>query len=218
MESLYGDFLQALKNQDKEKAMEISMAALESGKADIKTLYEEILAKALNSVIHEFEDEDMLIWQEHVRSSIVLSVIENSYTYVLKEKEKLDLGHKGKVLVFCPKYEDHIIGPRMAADIFTIAGYQTTFIGANTPFRTLEKAIEAIKPDIISIGVTNFYNLIETRKTIEAIREKLDYKIKIVLSGYAFKNTKDMYKEIGGDMYVENLGDIFSLSGEVDRK
>lgn len=218
MENLYGRFLKALKEYDKETAMKICIEALENKNINIESLYEEILAKVLDSVIDEFEDEDMLIWQEHVRSSIILSIIENCYKYVLEERDKLRLDNRGKVIVLCPKYEDHIIGARMAADIFTIAGYETTFIGANTPWKTILKAIETIKPDIISISVTNFYNIIEARKTIEGIKARVNYSIKFVLGGEAFKKSKDMYKEIGGDRYLENLQDIFSFKEEVDTR
>lgn len=216
MESLYNEFLTSLRKHDKESSMKICMEALENKTINIVSLYEEILAKGLNSVIDEFEDEDMLIWQEHVRSSIILSIIENCYGYILEERDRLRLKNKDKIIVLCPKYEDHIIGARMASDIFTIAGYETTFIGADTPCRAILKAIETIKPDIISISVTNFYNIIETKKTIDIIREHFNYGIKFILGGDAFKRNKDMYKEIGGDIYLENLQDIFSFKEEVD--
>ncbi|OLS03466.1 cobalamin B12-binding domain-containing protein [Tissierella creatinophila] len=210
MENLYVEFLTALRKQDKETAMKICMQELENGNIDIISLYEKILTEALNSVEEEFEDEDILIWQEHVRSAIILSIIENCYRYVLKERTKLGLEKKGKVMVLCPKYEDHIIGARMATDIFTIAGYQTTFIGADTPCRAVLKAIETIRPDIISISVTNFYNIIETKRTIDMIKNHFNYGIKFILGGDAFRKSKDMYKEIGGDIYLESLQDIFS--------
>ena len=211
MEKLYGELLLALKDHDKESALKISMEALKNKVVDISTLYGYILAPALNNVIDEFKDDDDLIWQEHVRSSIIMSIIENCYSYVIKERDILKKENQGKVIVLCPKYEDHIIGARMASDIFTITGYETTFIGANTPCKTVLKAIETIRPDIITISVTNFYNIIETKKTIDRINDTFDYGIKFILSGHAFKNSKDKVKEIGGDLYLEKLEDIFSL-------
>ncbi len=77
--------------------------------------------------------------------------------------------------------------------------------------RQVLKAIETIRPDIITISVTNFYNIIETKKTIYRINDTFDYGIKFILSGHAFKNSKDKVKEIGGDLYLEKLEDIFSL-------
>lgn len=218
MEELYKSLLKALKEHDKERAVKISIHALENGTVDLMTLYESVIRPALNNVIEEFEDENTLIWQEHIRSEIIISIIENSYLYVLKERDKRNTKINKKVIVLCPKFEDHVIGAKMVTDIFTIAGYETIFIGANTPWRTIIKSIESIRPDIISISVTNFYNLIETKKTIDRIKSEFDYKIKFVLGGHAFKGSKDTYKEIGGDVYLGKLEDIFSLAEEVDEK
>lgn len=218
MEELYEKLLFALKKHDKERAVKISIEALENKTVDIITLYESIIRPALNSVIDEFEDENTLIWQEHIRSEIVISIIENAYLYVLKERDERNTKMDEKIMVLCPKFEDHVIGAKMVTDIFTIAGYETVFIGANTPWRTIIRSIESKRPDIISMSVTNFYNLIEAKKTIDTIKKEFDYKIKFILGGYAFKGSKDTYKEIGGDMYLEKLEDIFSLAEEVKAK
>lgn len=215
MEDLYQKLFIALKEHDKETAVQVSIEALEKKTVDIITLYEEILAPALNNVIDEFEDEDKLIWQEHVRSEIIITVIENAYPYVLKERDRRNTRMDKKVMILCPQYEDHVIGAKMVNDIFTIAGFETIFIGANTPWRTIIQSIASKKPDIISMSVTNFYNLIETKKTIKEIRSKFDHRIKFVLGGYAFKRSKDTYKEIGGDIYLQKLEDIFFLEEEV---
>lgn len=215
VEELYEMLLIALKEHDKEKAVKISIEALENKVVDIITLYESIIGPALNNVIDEFEDEDMLIWQEHIRSEIIISIIENAYLYVLKERDERKIKIDKKVMVLCPKFEDHLIGAKMVTDIFTIAGYETVFLGANTPWKTIIKSIESIRPDIISMSVTNFYNLIESKKTIDSIRAEFDYKIEFILGGYAFKGSIDTYKKIGGDIYLEKLEDIYSLAEEV---
>lgn len=211
MDGLYGKLFKALKEHNKEEAVKISLEALEKERIDVIGLYERILSPILKNVVEEYKDESMLIWQEHVRSEIVTSIIENTYLNVLKERDKKGLAKGKKVMVLCPKFEEHIIGSRMARDIFTIAGYETIFIGANTPWETVLKAIEIKKPEFISISVTNFYNIIETKRTIKEIKNVFGYGIKFILAGNAFKRSKETYKEIGGDIYLESLKDIFSL-------
>lgn len=218
MKKLYEKMLLALQNHDKETAVKLSMSALEDELVDIVTLYEDVLTPVLNNVIEEFEDEDTLIWQEHIRSEIVISIIENSYTYVLKERDKLGIINGEEVMLISPKYEDHIIGSKMAANIFTIAGYKTIFIGANAPWNAVLKAIENKKPKYVSLSFSNFYNTVAARKTIASIKEEFDYGIKFILSGYALRNDKNLYKEIGGDIYVKSLRDIFSIGKDVSNK
>lgn len=216
MEELYDKLLLVLQSHDKENAVKMCIEALKDGTIDIIGLYENILAPALNNIMYEFEDEDTLIWQEHLRSEIIITIIENSYLFVIEERDKRQLKRKENVLVLCPKFEDHNIGARMATDIFTIAGFETIFLGSNTPCNTIIESIRAKNINIVSIGVTNFYNIIETKSIIRMIREKLGSNIRFILGGNAFKGLKDINKEMGAEIYLEKLEDILSLGKEVD--
>lgn len=211
MENLYNELLKYLKEENKEKALKLSIDSLEQGVVSVLELYTELLGPALNSIIDEYKEDDNLIWREHVRSGIIRTIIESAYPYVIKERNEKRNKDLGKVIVMCPRYEDHEIGARMATDIFTIAGYDTTYIGSNTPEETMIKAVEAIKPKYISMSITNYYNLVAARKTIELIKSKFDYGVKFILGGYAFESKPEYYKDIGGDMLLKDFEEIFYL-------
>ncbi|NMR95839.1 cobalamin-binding protein, partial [Vibrio parahaemolyticus] len=99
-------------------------------------------------------------------------------------------------------------------DFFTIVGYNTTYIGANTPEITLSLAVEHLTPKYISISVTNYYNLIEAKRAIDKLREKNNFKGKIILGGNAFSSDPEVYKRIGGDYLLYNFNEILQLSKE----
>lgn len=216
MKELYDKLLVFLINEDKENAVKICMDSLENKDVSVADLYEKILGPSLNVIVDVYPDEEDLIWREHVRSGIIRSIIELSYTYVLKERNEWGNYNKGKVIVMCPDFEDHELGARMVADFFTIAGYETTFIGAKTPRKTLLKAIEIISPDYVSISVTNNFNLVSTRKIIEEIKRVSNKNIRILLGGRAFSSNPDIYKEIGGDYLLHSSQDIINLEKGVD--
>lgn len=213
---LYEKLLKYLQQEDKEKSVKLCMEALESSEVDVVKLYEGVLAPALNNIINENIDEvDNLIWKEHVRSGIIRTIIENAFPYVLKDKIKYNFNLVENVIVMCPRFEDHDIGARMVSDFFTIAGYDATFIGANTPESTILKAIESIEPKYISMSITNYYNLVATKKTIDLIKEKYP-KIIFLLGGYAFNSNPNAYKDIGGDFLLKSFQDVLNLSREVE--
>lgn len=215
MDKLYEKLLNYLQDEDKEKSLELCMEALKSDEIEVVELYEGVLAPALNNIILEnIDDEDNLIWKEHVRSGIIRTIIENSFSFVLKDRIKYNSIKGENVIVMCPRFEDHDIGARMVSDFFTIAGYNTTFIGANTPESTISKAIESIKPKYISMSITNYYNLVAAKKTIEWIKEK-NPKIVFLLGGHAFTSNSDSYKDIGGDFLLKSFQDVLNLSREV---
>lgn len=214
---LYNKVFQALKAQDKEKALNLCMKALDKGEVGVVELYEEILGPLLNNIVDEYQEEENLIWKEHVRSGIVRTIIENCYPYVMKTRRKLNRNRYKSIIVLCPKYEDHEIGARMATDFFTIAGYDAIFIGGNTPEHTILKAIEDIRPRYISMSIVNYYNLIEAKKTIEFIKRESSYDIKFLLGGYAFSKNHNYCKDIGGDLLLNSYKEILELE-EVNYK
>lgn len=212
---MYNRLLESLKNQDKEASLNICMEALDQGQIGVVDLYENVLRPALNNIIEEYEDDEELIWKEHVRSGIIRTIIENSYPYVMKARKRLNRRINKGVIVLCPRFEDHEIGARMANDFFTIAGYNATFIGGNTPEETILQAIEHTRPRYISMSITNYYNLIAAKDTIELIKRESPYTMKFLLGGYAFTKDNNYHKDIGGDLLLKSFKDILELEGVI---
>lgn len=217
MNDLFEKLIVFLQNEDKENALNLCITALKDKSISVVDLYQSILRPALNNIVEEYEEDEELIWREHVRSGIIRSIVESAYPYVLKERNSNENKKKGNVIVMCPEFEDHELGARMVSDFFTIAGYNTTFIGAKTPQKTILKAIEIVAPKYLCISVTNYYNLVSVKKTIESIKESVDYKITFLLGGNAFISNPSAYKEVGGDLLLNNFHDIENLDRGVER-
>ncbi len=80
MNEYYLKLLHFLQNEDKEKSLSYCMNLLSEKKVTVVELYEQILRPALNNIIAEYSDQDELIWREHVRSSIVRTIIVGNET------------------------------------------------------------------------------------------------------------------------------------------
>lgn len=215
MDTIYNQFIKLLDLEDKESAVNLALSLLEEKKIDIVSLYTDILAPSLNNMKCDIKEGGVCIWKEHVRSSIIRTIIECSYPYVIKEKnEKYKNTNYGKVIVICPSEEYHEIGARIVSDFFTLCGYETIFVGSNTPKNEFIKVIDYVNPKYLAISVTNYYNLVTVKDTIEKIRTSSNNKLTILVGGHAFKNNIEDVKRIGADMFIENFYDIKSLSKE----
>jgi len=215
MHLLYEEFLSYLDNKDRQKCVEFTLSKLASEELDVVTLYEEILTPSLRE---EFcrDKQKICVWEEHVRSSIIRTVIECCYPYVVKERDnKYRAKAKGRAVVACPTGEIHEIGARMVTDFFTLCGLDATFVGANTPQDEILDAIGYIKPRYIAISVSNYYNLLAARKTIQKMGEigkTLGPDFKIIVGGYAFEQNPYTCDEVGADLLLRNFADIKRLS------
>ena len=207
---LLGEFLAILSKEDKESCVSWALGKLESGELDIITLYSEILTPAQNELVC-WQDEPFCIWREHVRTSIVRTVLECCFPHVLRERGKRSGASNRKAIIGCPAEEYHEIGARMVADYFTIMGFDVTFVGANTPQKELMAALEHVRPVVIGISVTNFYNLVAAKRLVADLRriraeKTLDFRI--IVGGNAFRHNPDAHADMGADALLQSFGDI----------
>lgn len=213
MHRFYSEFMEYLEAENREGSLNFVLSKLENNELDIVTLYTEILGPSLNSM-KPVENDTTFIWREHVRSSIIRTLIENCYIYVIKERdEKYKLKIGKKVAVVCPTEEYHEIGARMVTDFFALLGYNSTFVGSNTPKDEFVEALKVINLDYIALSISNHYNLVAARKAIEKIKES-NSTVKIIVGGNALKNMETGYNALKADMYIETFEDIMKLAQE----
>lgn len=213
-ENIYNTFCNYLDNEDKQGCVNFVLDAVDTGELGIVDLYEKILATSLNNLMAR-QSEELFIWNEHLRSSIIRTIIECCYPYVMKEiKESGKSLNKGKVLLVCPPEEYHELGPRMGSDFFNLCGYSTVFIGANTPMEVLIAGVAVERPKYVVISASNYYNLVAAKKVTDAVI-KADSSVKILASGYAFHKDQAICRSIGAIGVVNSIEDIMALEEDL---
>ena len=194
-----------INEHNRDEAVLAVKSLFEQNKITITELYD-ILRETLYAIDCKEGDKEC-IWKEHIKSAIVRTIIEISYPYLLKEVEKV-LTKDKKVLVVCPPEEYHEIGAKMAHDYFLLNGYNSIFIGANTPVEVIMDALQFENPDYIAISVTNYYNVINTKKLITKIKEVYPA-ITVLVGGQAF--TKESISSVNADKHITDFDSIKNL-------
>ncbi|MBN2795278.1 MAG: cobalamin B12-binding domain-containing protein [Clostridia bacterium] len=210
-EENYLEFKHALKTFEKEKAYLHIKSLLDNQTLTIIEIYELYLAKSLSEIAGNNLEQQIPIWQEHLISNIVRSIVELTYPYVLIEKGKTR-AIKQSVVILCLEEEYHDLGARMVQDFFEIAGFTAYFIGANTPDSEIESALQVLKPEILCISVTNYYHLSKLHKLLNHINELFpNHDFKIAVGGYAIQNSSKVESQIQADYYLKSFEDITNL-------
>ncbi|MGM0395875.1 MAG: cobalamin B12-binding domain-containing protein [Bacillota bacterium] len=210
MNTYFKKFMELFSGNRKDECVISALEEIESGKISIPILYEEVLIPALYSIDECPQDNPGRIWDEHVKTSIIRTIIEALYPMVIETACKADKPGK-KIVLTCPEREYHEIGLRIMADFFQLQGYDVIYVGSNTPRTQVWEVLRSEKPDYVGISVTDYYLLFESKKIIERIKQECTKDIKILLGGQAFKKNPHAVEEIGGDMYLENYQDVLSL-------
>ena len=215
MDKILQEFKVYFDEENKEKAVTYIISKLESKEIDVITLYSRILTPLLNNIQCDLEDRKICIWKEHVKTGIVRTIVECAYPYVIEKRNQLKNANKGIAAVLCPPEEYHDLGARMAADFFTISGYDTVFVGSNTPYRDFYNAVHAIKPSVVAISVSNYFHLVAAKRMVEELKKAVGYVLKIVVGGYAFVGDEEnKLKQVGADYYARTYEDILNIGKE----
>ncbi len=216
MNPFFEPFDQLLQGDHKPEAVEFALELVSSGKIDPITLYTDILTPSLNNMQCAIDEKNLCVWKEHVRTATVRTIVECCYPFILKEKARINPPKRGTAVILCPPEEYHDLGARMAADFYFLCGYDAIFVGSNTPYSDFYNAVDLIKPEIIAIGVSNFYNLFITKKIIHELKSRIGDSAKIIVGGNAFQIDPNNLVLVGADAIVQTFEDVCKLAdGEV---
>lgn len=213
MNPYFNDFVKILETEDRYEALRFILELMKEKKYSILEIYEELLTAALNAMV-KTDDENVDIWKEHVRTSIIKTIIENLLPFVQAERNATATPRGKTVAVLCPPEEYHDVGARMVTDILTIHGYETIFVGGNTPLRVFEAGLASQPIDYIAISISNPYHLVSTRRIIEGIRAA-DDQVKIWVGGNAINKLEDRAEVLRADLIIHSLRDLADLEGGV---
>ncbi len=208
MNKHYDQFISLLDAENKDASIEFALSLLEKQEITLEELYLELLAPSLQLFSCQIADKDLCIWKEHTRTSIVRTILECSYPYVIEKRKQVNLNHK-KVVVLCPSEEYHEIGAIIVNHYFLLAGYDSQYIGANTPKQDIILAVRAFKPDYVALSVTNYYNIVITKQITDAIKEAYP-SVKVIVGGQAFLQ-QGALEQVKHDYYLQNVKDVYHL-------
>jgi MerR family transcriptional regulator, light-induced transcriptional regulator len=204
-QDLFNTFLEILNQEKKDEAVQFAIHLLESGTLSIEELYIELLAPSLLFFQCRVEDEEICIWKEHFRTSIIRTILEISYTFILKRMHDIKKVNQ-KVVILTPAFEYHEIGAIMNAHLMLLEGFDAHYIGANTPKNEILSAIRAYEPDFIALSVTNPYNLVITKQITDEIRRFFPH-VGIILGGQAFREPHNV-ESLKYDYILQSLDDL----------
>lgn len=196
---LYRQYLHLLLQGNRNGCARIVQQLLDQN-IDIKALYTELFQKSLYRVGELWESNQISVAREHLVTAITEGLLNLVYPRLF-EKERVT---PKKVVISCAANEFHQIGGKMAADIFELNGWDSHFLGANTPVEHMLEYIQEEKPDLVGLSVTVYCNMPALKAGLEAI--KSDFKdLDVFVGGQAFNwGGRNLVKQSGA-RYIPSL-------------
>lgn len=164
---------------------------------DIKDIYIHVFQPTQYEVGRLWQTGKISVAQEHYATAVTQMAMAQLYSKIF------DTPRIGRnMIATCPSGELHEIGIRMLADIFELSGWDTYYLGANTPESGIISTIEKEEPDLVAISAAMTYHLSKVEHLIDYIRKSNYPDIKVIVGGYVFKSVPDLWKEVGANGFA----------------
>lgn len=174
----------AVAAHDRARAVRSAREAVRAGSVTIDALYTRVLAPLLVELGTSWRAGRTAIWQEHLATSIVRTVVEALSTEVADAAALAP--PTGMTLVLaCPAGEQHDLGLRMVADRLALRGHDVVFLGADTPAPEVAAAARALGASVVALSAATHYNLVLLRSYVDEVRAALPDGVRVLVGGPA---------------------------------
>ncbi len=201
-EAVYLHYLNALLDGDKKQCLQIVVNLLDQ-KVPLKEIYLQLFQRSMYRIGQMWENERCSIANEHIATKITESLVEIASVHSGDEKRNGKLA-----LITCIDKEFHELGARMVAGFMEANGWDTLFVGSNTPQADIINLIKERKPDVVGISNNFYINISRLAKLISLIKHELPDQ-EILVGGQALAEGRcsclDKYEKV---FYIPSLDEL----------
>ena len=206
-------YLNALLCGERHLASNMILEAVEKG-ASIKDIYLYVFQRSQYEIGRLWHLNIASVAQEHYCSAATQLIMSQLYQYIFASEKT------GRRLVAaCVGGELHEIGIRMVADFFEMDGWDTYYMGANTPTSTIIEAIDSHQPDVLAISASMPFHRKTLKELIATVRDHdTDGRVKILVGGYALRSSQDLWIKLGADGFADDAQQAVSLANRISMR
>ncbi len=200
-------YLRAVLNGERFVASTLINDAIAGG-VSLREVYLHVFQEAQYEIGRRWQRNEISVADEHLGTAITQMIMSQLYPLLFSGPRN------GRTFVSaCVGGELHEIGARMVADFFEMDGWNTYYLGANTPVDGIVKTIGERRANVAGLSVTISYNIAAVEQAIRAIRSETACRdTKVIVGGYPFRIAPDLWKKIGADGYAADAGEAIALA------
>lgn len=200
-------YIDALLQGERHRASQLILEAVKNG-ASIKAIYLDVFQRSQYEIGRLWMTNHISVAQEHYCTAATQLIMSQLYPYIFSTEK---IGRR--LIATCIGGELHEIGMRMVTDFFEMDGWDTYYMGANTPTNTILQTLDERQPDILGISATMTFHIQAVEDLIARVREKNTEKpLKILVGGYPFLRNPELWQKVGADGFGANASEAIQIS------
>jgi methanogenic corrinoid protein MtbC1 len=208
--ALAQQYFHAVRRGERRLAGELVLTAVEAG-TPVRDLYLHVFQPAQHEIGRLWQTNRITVAEEHYCTAATQLIMSQLYPRIFATTKN------GLTLVAtCVAGDLHEIGVRMVADLFEMDGWDTYYLGANTPHRGVVATVVEREADVLAISATISYHVDAVRDLIRTVRQHpLVSKVKILVGGYPFNRNSGLWQAVGADGSAADGDKAIALAHEL---
>jgi len=193
------EYLDRLLAGERDQASRIILQAAEDG-VPVKEIYLDVFQRTQHEVGRLWQVNEISVAHEHYCTAATQLIMAQLYPRIMSTA-KIDR----RMVMTCVNDELHELGARMVADFFEMEGWDTYYLGANTPTADILTTLEERDPDLLGVSTTITYHLDKLSSLIQAVKSSsIGKTIPILVGGRPFNIDPELWEKVGADGQASN--------------
>jgi methanogenic corrinoid protein MtbC1 len=203
-------YLDVLLDGQRHAASRMIIEAANDG-VPVRQIYLHVFQPVQREIGRLWQTNQISVAQEHYCTAATQLVMSQLYPRIFSTER---IGRR--MVATCVSEELHEIGLRMIGDFFEMEGWDTYYLGANTPTRSIISTIEEEDADVLAISVTITMHVSRAADLIDRVRSsEAGGDVKILVGGYPFNLASDLWRKVGADGYARNAQEAIATVDEL---
>jgi MerR family transcriptional regulator, light-induced transcriptional regulator len=196
LDEMAHQFLHLLLQADRHAASRLILDAVEGG-ASIKDIYLQVFQRTQWEIGRLWQTNQIGVAEEHFCTAATQMIMSQLYPFIFTGERK-----DRRAVIACVGGELHEIGARMVADFLEMSGWDTYFLGANTPPRTIVQTVTKRQAHLLALSATMTFHVSEVTNIIGSLRAGENAAARVLVGGYPFNLSPDLWRKVGADGYA----------------
>jgi methanogenic corrinoid protein MtbC1 len=203
------EYLSAVLQGDSRQGIDLVLARTDAG-LPIEAAYLEVLVPAQRELGRLWHAGELGIAEEHLVTQTTQRLMGLLAT---RTPRKAPTGTTAVCAAVAGNVHD--IAVRVIADFLEIGGWRSVYLGADVPAQDLAAAIQYFDGDLLVLSATLATQLERIADSIEAVRRLEGRSVKVMVGGLAFRDTPQLWQDLGADGYAEDARQAVGLAARL---
>jgi MerR family transcriptional regulator, light-induced transcriptional regulator len=208
--ALAKNFLKLLLKGERHVASRLILDAVDSG-VEVRDIYLHVFQPSQQELGRLWQLNQISVAQEHYCTAATQLIMAQLYPRIFRTAK-----NGRKIIATSVGGELHEIGVRIIADFFEMEGWDTYYLGANSPATAIVQAIADRGADVLAVSATMTFHIRAVEKLISAVRASAETNtVKIMVGGYPFNIEPELWKRVGADAYAADAAEAIAVASRL---